>query len=153
MTSIRSRIHASCCSNTINTIFLYPSTLSAVSKEESGNEGLDDLVLRESLKGGYFDGVECVCIVSQFLIPMIQISLNPEDIVHQFLHRVYVVYNTAKSQFLDLLEIHSGVFGRIVHESMTDLISLLSTLVTHDGKILVKGVDEMVPEPDEEEKL
>ena len=33
---------------------------------------------------------------------------------------------------------------------MTDLISLLSTLVPPDGKILVKGVDEMVPEPDEE---
>jgi Cys-Gly metallodipeptidase DUG1 len=32
--------------------------------EESGCEGLDDLVRRESLKGGYFDGVECVCIVS-----------------------------------------------------------------------------------------
>ena len=32
--------------------------------EESGSEGLDDLVRRESLKGGYFDGVECVCIVS-----------------------------------------------------------------------------------------
>jgi Cys-Gly metallodipeptidase DUG1 len=40
----------------------------------------------------------------------------------------------------------------MVHEPMTDLISLLGTLVTPDGKILVKGVDEMVPEPDEEEK-
>ena len=35
---------------------------------------------------------------------------------------------------------------------MTDLISLLSTLVSPDGKILIKGVDEMVAEPDEEEK-
>jgi Cys-Gly metallodipeptidase DUG1 len=49
-------------------------------------------------------------------------------------------------------DLHSGVFGRTVHEPMTDLISLLSTLVTPDGKILIKGVDEMVPEPDEEEK-
>ena len=32
--------------------------------EESGSEGLDELVRRESLKGGYFDGVDCVCIVS-----------------------------------------------------------------------------------------
>jgi len=31
--------------------------------EESGSEGLDDLVRRESGKGGYFEGVECVCIV------------------------------------------------------------------------------------------
>jgi hypothetical protein len=35
---------------------------------------------------------------------------------------------------------------------MTDLISILATLVTPGGKILVKGVDEMVPEPDEEDK-
>jgi Cys-Gly metallodipeptidase DUG1 len=32
--------------------------------EESGSEGLDELVERESKKGGYFDGVDCVCIVS-----------------------------------------------------------------------------------------
>lgn len=31
--------------------------------EESGSEGLDDLVHRESGKGGYFEGVDCVCIV------------------------------------------------------------------------------------------
>ena len=39
--------------------------------EESGSEGLHDLVRLESLKGGHFYGVECVCIVSQFLIPTI----------------------------------------------------------------------------------
>ena len=82
--------------------------------EESGSEGLDDLVRRESLKGGYFDGVECVCIVRPiFLIPTIQIRsilrISPITIgltpVLQFLHTVYVVYHTTKSQFLDLLEI------------------------------------------------
>lgn len=31
--------------------------------EESGSDGLDDLVRRESTKGGYFEGVDCVCIV------------------------------------------------------------------------------------------
>ena len=34
--------------------------------EESGSEGLDELVIRESKKGGFFDGVDCVCIVSAF---------------------------------------------------------------------------------------
>ena len=34
---------------------------------------------------------------------------------------------------------------------MTDLISLLSTLVSPDGKILIKGVEEMVKEPDQED--
>lgn len=31
--------------------------------EESGSEGLDDLVARESKPGGWFDGVDAVCIV------------------------------------------------------------------------------------------
>jgi Cys-Gly metallodipeptidase DUG1 len=35
---------------------------------------------------------------------------------------------------------------------MTDLIQLLNTLVTPQGDILVKGVDDMVPRPDEAEK-
>jgi hypothetical protein len=32
--------------------------------EESGSEGLDDLVNKEAEKGGYFQGVDCMCIVS-----------------------------------------------------------------------------------------
>lgn len=31
--------------------------------EESGSEGLDDLVEREAKPGGWFDNVDCVCIV------------------------------------------------------------------------------------------
>jgi hypothetical protein len=31
--------------------------------EESGSEGLDALVQRESKHGGWFDGVDAVCIV------------------------------------------------------------------------------------------
>ena len=74
--------------------------------EESGNEGLDDLVRRE---GGCFDGVECVCIVSQFLIPMIQIPLNPEEQWLNVLNTRTPVLTygsrTTRSQFLDLFEI------------------------------------------------
>lgn len=35
---------------------------------------------------------------------------------------------------------------------MTDLIKLMSTLVTPDGNILVPGIEEMVKPADEEEK-
>ena len=35
--------------------------------EESGSEGLDDLVKREAKPGGWFDNVDCVCIVSSTL--------------------------------------------------------------------------------------
>ena len=49
-------------------------------------------------------------------------------------------------------DLHSGVFGRMVHEPMTDLIILMSKLVDPQGNILIPGVDEMVPPPDEEER-
>ena len=87
--------------------------------EESGSEGLDDLVRRESLKGGYFDGVECVCIVSSFLFLMVhlyfltlRISLitTGSTPAPQFSHTVYVVSPTTKSLFPDLPEISTQAF-------------------------------------------
>lgn len=42
-------------------------------------------------------------------------------------------------------DLHSGAFGRAVHEPMTDLILLLGKLVTPQGEILVPGVEELVP--------
>jgi Cys-Gly metallodipeptidase DUG1 len=40
----------------------------------------------------------------------------------------------------------------MVHEPMTDLIALMSKLVDPQGNILIPGVDEMVPPPDDEER-
>lgn len=48
-------------------------------------------------------------------------------------------------------DLHSGLFGRTVHEPMTDLIKLMSKLVDHNGNILIPGIDEMVAPPDAEE--
>jgi hypothetical protein len=39
----------------------------------------------------------------------------------------------------------------MVHEPMTDLIKLMSKLVDHNGRILIPGIDEVVPQPDENE--
>ncbi len=49
-------------------------------------------------------------------------------------------------------DLHSGVYGRMVHEPMTDLIILMGKLVDPKGNILVPGVEDMVPPPDEEER-
>jgi Cys-Gly metallodipeptidase DUG1 len=47
--------------------------------------------------------------------------------------------------------LHSGVFGGTVHEPMTDLIQVMSTLVDTRGKILVPGVyDTVAPVTTEE---
>ena len=40
-------------------------------------------------------------------------------------------------------DLHSGVFGRTVHEPMTDLIILMSKLVTPQGNILIPGVEDL----------
>jgi Cys-Gly metallodipeptidase DUG1 len=49
-------------------------------------------------------------------------------------------------------DLHSGVFGGMVHEPMTDLISLMNKLVTVEGKILIPGVADMVQAADDKEK-
>ena len=49
-------------------------------------------------------------------------------------------------------DLHSGVFGRTIHEPMTDLVILLRKLVAPDGTILVPGVDDMVKAADSEER-
>ncbi|KAH9474594.1 Cys-Gly metallodipeptidase dug1 [Psilocybe cubensis] len=111
--------------------------------EESGSEGLDDLVQRESQKGGYFDGVDCVCISDNYW-------LNTRTPALTYGLRGLAYYKVTVSG--PARDLHSGVFGRTVHEPMTDLISLLGTLVTPQGDILIPGVDAMVAPPDEEEK-
>ncbi|TFK53202.1 CNDP dipeptidase [Heliocybe sulcata] len=113
--------------------------------EESGSEGLDDLIVSETKKGkeGWFDGVDCVCISDNYWLndrtPCLTYGLRGLS------YFKIVVQGPAR-------DLHSGMFGRAVHEPMTDLIALMSKLVTPDGKILVPGVDEMVPAADDEEK-
>jgi Cys-Gly metallodipeptidase DUG1 len=48
-------------------------------------------------------------------------------------------------------DLHSGVFGGMVHEPMTDLMAVMSKLVTPDGTILIPGVKDMIAAADEKE--
>jgi Cys-Gly metallodipeptidase DUG1 len=48
-------------------------------------------------------------------------------------------------------DLHSGSFGRMVHEPMTDLVKLFSTLVGTNG-VIFKEVEETVPAPTDDEK-
>lgn len=45
--------------------------------EESGSDGLDDLIAKEAAKGedGYFDHVDCICIV-RLLLAILQITIT-----------------------------------------------------------------------------
>ncbi|KAI0305354.1 CNDP dipeptidase [Multifurca ochricompacta] len=113
--------------------------------EESGSEGLDEFILAEVKKGkdSWFDGVDAVCISDNYW-------LNTRTPVLTYGLRGISYYKVIVSG--PARDLHSGVFGRTVHEPMTDLVALMSRLVDTKGNILIPGVDEMVPPPSEEER-
>ncbi|KAL0945990.1 hypothetical protein HGRIS_012268 [Hohenbuehelia grisea] len=111
--------------------------------EETGSEGLDDLVVKEGAKGGWFDGVDCVCISDNYWL-----NTRTPALTYGLRGIAYYKVNVSGPT----RDLHSGVFGRMVHEPMTDLIQIMSKLVDTTGQILVPGVDDMVSVASEEEK-
>ncbi|KAI0643923.1 CNDP dipeptidase [Trametes meyenii] len=113
--------------------------------EESGSDGLDAFVEAEAAKGatGWFEGVDCVCICDNYW----QNSRTP--CLTYGLRGLAYFKITVTGPARDL---HSGGFGRVVHEPLTDLIVLMGKLVAPDGTILIPGVDDMVPPPDADER-
>lgn len=112
--------------------------------EENGSEGLDECIKEEVKKGknGWFDGVDCVCISDNYWL-----NTRTPALTYGLRGIAYFSINiTGPGQ-----DLHSGLFGRTVHEPMTDLIKLMSKLVDHNGDILIPGIDDMVPPHDEEE--
>lgn len=111
--------------------------------EESGSEGLDDLIF--SRKDTFFKDVDYVCISDNYWLgknkPCITYGLR--GICYFFIE----VECCAK-------DLHSGVYGGSVHEAMTDLIALMDSLVDRKGKILIPGIYEAVaPLYKDEEKI
>ncbi|CAO3589661.1 unnamed protein product [Absidia cylindrospora] len=109
--------------------------------EESGSEGLDDLIYQEA--GKYFKDVDAVAISDNYWLGTTKPCLT------YGLRGVSYFHLTVKGPAADL---HSGVFGGTIHEPMTDLFAVMSKLVQPDGKILVPGVyDQVRAVTDEEE--
>ncbi|KAF3985975.1 hypothetical protein FT663_05078 [Candidozyma haemuli var. vulneris] len=108
--------------------------------EESGSLGLEDLIAREAKQ--YFNGVDAVCISDNYW-------LGTSKPVLTYGLRGCNYYQVAISG--PGADLHSGIFGGVVAEPMTDLVQVLSSLVSSDGKILVPGIDEMVAELTPEE--
>lgn len=108
--------------------------------EESGSLGLDDLIADEAKK--YFKSVDTVCISDNYWLgtkkPVLTYGLRG-------VHYYEIIINGPGA------DLHSGVFGGIVGEPMTDLVRVMSQLVDSKGKILIPGVDEMVAPLTEEE--
>jgi Cys-Gly metallodipeptidase DUG1 len=111
--------------------------------EESGSVGLDDLIKAE--KDKYFKGVDAVCISDNYWLG----TTHP---VLTYGVRGCSYYSvTIEGPGADL---HSGLFGGVVHEPMIDLCHVFSKLTDPKGKILIPGIAEMVaPLTAEEDKL
>ncbi|WFD32510.1 hypothetical protein MSPP1_003558 [Malassezia sp. CBS 17886] len=101
--------------------------------EESGSVGLDEFVLRE--KDNLFRGVDAMCISDNYWLG------TKKPCVTHGLRGVAYFKLTVSGPARDL---HSGVFGGVVHEPMTDLVKVMASLVTPQGEITIPGIPEQV---------
>lgn len=108
--------------------------------EESGSLGLDGLIAKEAKN--YFNGVDTVCISDNYWLgttkPVLTYGLRGCNY-----YQVIILGPGA--------DLHSGIFGGVIAEPMTDLVQVLAQLVDVQGKILVPGIDEMVAPLSEKE--
>jgi Cys-Gly metallodipeptidase DUG1 len=111
--------------------------------EENGSEGLDDLIAAEAKK--FFKDADVVCISDNYWLGT---------------EKPCLTYGVRGCNYYTLeisgpgADLHSGVYGGVTHEPMTDLIRLMNSLVDTDGKILIKGIDDLVaPMTDKEAAL
>lgn len=101
--------------------------------EESGSEGLEDFIKAQKLKE--FKDVDGVCISDNYWVG------TKQPVLTYGLRGVSYYTITISGPKEDL---HSGLFGGTTYEPMTDLVHVLSTLVSPQGKIQIAGVNEMV---------
>ncbi|XP_030385863.1 cytosolic non-specific dipeptidase [Scaptodrosophila lebanonensis] len=111
--------------------------------EESGSEGLDDMLMQR--KNDFLSDVDFVCISDNYWLgkkrPCLTYGLRG------------LVYFTVEVECSNK-DLHSGVFGGTVHEAMPDLCYLLSSLVDKDTNILVPGVErDIAPQLHNEQEI
>lgn len=110
--------------------------------EESGSEGLDDLIIKEADK--FFKGSDAVTISDNYWLGLKKpcLTYGLRGICY------YEVHVKGPAQ-----DLHSGLFGGVVHEPMTDLFNVFSKLVDTNGKILIPLHDTVAPLTEEEQQL
>jgi nonspecific dipeptidase len=114
--------------------------------EESGSDGMFEAIQDLAKPGKFLHDVDFFCISDNYWLgktkPCLTYGLRG------------MAYFELEIQCTEQ-DLHSGVFGGTVHEGMTDLIYLMSTLVEPGtGKILIPGVmDDVAPVTEEEDAL
>ncbi|QSL65880.1 hypothetical protein MERGE_000160 [Pneumocystis wakefieldiae] len=109
--------------------------------EETGSLGLYEIIQEEADK--YFADVDCICISDNYWLG------TEKPCLSYGLRGIQPFTITVSGPPADL---HSGIYGGITYEPMTDLIYLLSSLVKPNGAILVPGIMDKVDPLTSEEK-
>ncbi|KAI6026021.1 CNDP dipeptidase [Pisolithus marmoratus] len=111
--------------------------------EEVGSPGLDDFIIKEVQQGDFFTGVDCVCITDNYWL-----TTRRPVLTYGVRGIAYFTMDITGAKD----DLHSGLYGRMIHEPMTDMVKLLSKLVETTGVITVPGVEDQVPPPTDQER-
>lgn len=109
--------------------------------EESGSEGLDELMEKE--KDGFLKDVDYVMISDNYWLG------KTKPCITYGLRGICYFQMEVRCSCKDL---HSGIFGGSVHEAMTDLIALMNCLVDVKGKLQIPGIYDNVKKVTPEEQ-
>ncbi|KAK7461443.1 hypothetical protein VKT23_008621 [Stygiomarasmius scandens] len=108
--------------------------------EEQSSDGLNDYIKQEA--NGYFKGVNYVTICDNYW-------LNNKTPVLTYGLRGIAMYR------IDVngapMNLHSGIYGGMIFEPMSDLIAVLASLVNNQAQILIPSVNNLVPPPTAQE--
>ncbi|XP_074841968.1 beta-Ala-His dipeptidase [Carettochelys insculpta] len=111
--------------------------------EEVGSFGLEELIEEE--KQRFFSDVDYIVISDN-------LSLSKRKPALTYGTRGNICFSVEVQG--GEKDLHSGSFGGIIHEPMTDLIALLGSLVDSAGRILIPGIyDDVAVLTEEEKKL
>lgn len=99
--------------------------------EENGSQGLDEKIKKEAEEGGWFYGVDAVCICDNYWLgTKVPALTNGLRGIASF----EIVVSGPKK------DLHSGTFGGMIFEPMTDLIQVMGRLVDSHGRMLIPGI-------------
>eukprot|EP00053_Salpingoeca_punica_P011993 m.107056 g.107056 ORF g.107056 m.107056 type:complete len:478 (-) comp15828_c0_seq4:1717-3150(-) len=110
--------------------------------EESGSEGLEEFVFAQAKPGMFLSDVDAFCISDNYWL-----STTKPCVTYGLRGLAYFLVEVEGGS----KDLHSGVFGGVVHEATIDLVKLLASVADTKGNILIEGVNETVrPLTDEE---
>eukprot|EP01053_Blabericola_migrator_P011139 Blabericola_migrator_1__11138@NODE_651_length_7047_cov_201_880372_g477_i0_p2_GENE_NODE_651_length_7047_cov_201_880372_g477_i0NODE_651_length_7047_cov_201_880372_g477_i0_p2_ORF_typecomplete_len481_score117_27Peptidase_M20/PF01546_28/4_1e48M20_dimer/PF07687_14/9_7e03M20_dimer/PF07687_14/4e23Peptidase_M28/PF04389_17/0_00015_NODE_651_length_7047_cov_201_880372_g477_i041055547 len=110
--------------------------------EESGSDGMDEIIGRLKSNTKFLEGVDFVCISDNYWFTTSKPCLT---------HGLRGMVSAQVTITGPKRDLHSGVYGGCVYQPLDDLIYIMSSLKDKDDKILIPGVCDTVAPVTEEE--